>query len=185
MRRLTRWCPGIGICLAIRRRRGLGRGRLGSAGTSRSPRPLLGAGAQFTPLVALFSGAAYLLSGVYAIFEAKRTYNPEHVAYARLGKQYRQQQKKVAEAAVAQARAAVACLDAELDREDHRRQAAIVERRALGAEAANYARIVMAAMMADPAKTSITETGPDSPSATALSERTEIPLAGANPDGPQ
>ena len=67
----------------------------------------------------------------------------------------------------------------------HRRQAAIVERQALGAEAANYARIVMAAMMADPAKTGITETGPDSPSAIALSEITEIPLAGVGSDGPQ
>jgi hypothetical protein len=36
----------------------------------------------------------------------------------------------------------------------------------------------MAAMMADPAKTGITETGPDSPSAIALSEITEIPWPG-------
>ena len=50
---------------------------------------------------------------------------------------------------------------------------------ALGAEAANYARIVMAAMMADPAKTSITETGADSPSAIAVSEITEIPWPGS------
>jgi hypothetical protein len=34
----------------------------------------------------------------------------------------------------------------------HHGQTAIVERQALGAEAANYARIVMAAMMADPAR---------------------------------
>jgi hypothetical protein len=41
-----------------------------------------------------------------------------------------------------------------------RRQAAIAERQALGAEAANYARILMAAMLKNPAQTGLTETGP-------------------------
>ena len=70
------------------------------------------------------------------------------------------------------ARAAVDHHDGELDREDHRRKAAIAERQALGAEAANYARLLMAGMLRDPAKTGLTETGP-------------TPQLPAPPDNPQ
>jgi hypothetical protein len=115
-----------------------------------------------TPLVALFFAAIYLISGACMIFEAERLYNPEYFAYARLGKQYRQQARTAAaaEATMERARAAVDHHDGELDREDHRRTAAIAERQALGAEAANYARILMAAMLQNPAQTGLTETGP-------------------------
>jgi hypothetical protein len=115
-----------------------------------------------TPLVALFFAAIYLVSGACTIFEAERLYNPEYFAFCRLGKQNRQQALKVAEAeaTVERARSAVNHHDGELDREDHRRNAAIAERQALGTEAANYARLLMAAMLRDPAKTGLTETGP-------------------------
>jgi hypothetical protein len=115
-----------------------------------------------TPLVALFFAAIYGISGACTIFEAERLYNPEYFAYVRLGKQYRRQATKVAEAmaTVERARAAADHHDGELDREDHRRKAAIAERQALGAEAANYARLLMAVMLKDPAKTLLTETGP-------------------------
>lgn len=115
-----------------------------------------------TPLVALFFAAIYFISGACTVFEAERLYNPEYFAYVRLGKQYRQQAQKVAEvqATVERARAAVDHHDGEIDREDHRRMAAIAERQALGAEAANYARLLMAAMLQDPSKTGLTETGP-------------------------
>jgi len=115
-----------------------------------------------TPLVALLFAAIYLISGACTIFESERLYNPEYFAYVRLGKQYQEQARKVseAEATVDRARAAVNHHDGELDREDHRRAAAIAERQALGAEAANYARILMAVILQDPAKTPLTETGP-------------------------
>ncbi|MGH3219395.1 MAG: hypothetical protein ACRDPY_11915 [Streptosporangiaceae bacterium] len=115
-----------------------------------------------TPLVALFFAAIYLISGACTIFEAERLYNPEYFAYVRLAKQYKKQAQTVAEAeaTVERARAAVDHHDGELDREDYRRQAAITERQALGAAAANYARLLMAAMLHDPAKTGLTETGP-------------------------
>jgi hypothetical protein len=51
-------------------------------------------------------------------------------------------------------------LAGDLDREGHRRKAAILERQAFGAEAANLARVLMAIMLQDPAKTGLTETGP-------------------------
>lgn len=115
-----------------------------------------------TPLVALFFAGIYLASGACTIFEAERLYNREYFAFRRLGKQYQQQAQKAAEAeaTVERARAAADHHDGELDREDHRRKAAIAERQALGTEAANYARLLMAAMLRDPAKTGLTETGP-------------------------
>jgi hypothetical protein len=115
-----------------------------------------------TPLIALLFAAIYLISGACTALEAERLYNPEYFAYVRLGKQYRRQAHAVAqaEATVERARAALDHHDAELDREDHRRRAAIAERQALGAEAANYARILMAAALQDPGKTGLTETGP-------------------------
>ncbi len=115
-----------------------------------------------TPLVAAFFAAIYLISGACTMFELERLYNPEHFAHVRLAKQYRVQAARaaVARATLHRARAAVDHHAGELDREDHRRLAAIAERQALGAEAANYARVLMAGMLADPAKTPLTETGP-------------------------
>jgi len=45
-------------------------------------------------------------------------------------------------------------------REDHRCPAAIAERQALGAEAANYARLLMAGTLKNPAQTGLTGIGP-------------------------
>ena len=64
------------------------------------------------------------------------------------------------EGELTRAKAAVDLLDGNLDREDHRRRAAILERQALGAGLANWARVTMAAMLKDPAMTGLTETGP-------------------------
>ena len=78
---------------------------------------------------------------------------------------FRRQARKVAEAeaTMERARAVVDHHDGELGREDHRRQAAIAARQALGAEAANYARLLMGTMLRDPAKTGLTETTGPSP----------------------
>jgi hypothetical protein len=113
-------------------------------------------------LVALFFGSVYLISGACTAFEAERLHNPEYSAYRRLDKLHLQQVHRTAaaEARLSRARSAVEHHAGELAREDHRRSAAITARKALGAEAANYARLLMAARMRDPAKTGITETGP-------------------------
>jgi hypothetical protein len=118
--------------------------------------------AQSTLWVALFFAAIYLISGACTMFEAERLYNPEYFAFRRLRKRYRKQAGRVAkaDAAADRARAALELHDGELERERQRRIAAIADRKALAAEAANYARVRMAAMMRDPAKTGITETGP-------------------------
>jgi hypothetical protein len=148
----------IGLGLAMFLVRWLDTGASTSSDTFGSP----ASSGHPTPLVALFFAAIYLVSGACTIFEAERLYNPEYFAHVRLGKQHRQQEYKVAgaEATVERARAAVDHHDGELDREDHRRQAAIAERQALGAEAANYARLLMAAILKNPAQTGLTETGP-------------------------
>jgi hypothetical protein len=117
---------------------------------------------QPTLWVAIFFAAIYLISGACTMFEAERLYNPEYFAFRRLRRRYHKQAKRVAsaDAAADRARAAVDLHEGELDREEQRRDAAIADRQALGAEAANYARVLMAGMMRDPAKTGITETGP-------------------------
>jgi len=124
--------------------------------------PLLGSGAHFTPRAALFSGATYLISGACVIFLSERLYDPEYFAFRRLAKQRSDQAKLVAkaEADKDRAEAALELHEGEQQREDQRRIAAIADRKALAAEAANYARILMAAMLQDPAKTGITKTGP-------------------------
>ncbi len=113
-------------------------------------------------LTAGFFFSIYLISGVGTVFEAERHYNPVYFAYVRLGKLLRKQEAVVVtlEAQLERARAVVDMLAGDLDREDHRKRAAILERQAFGAEAANMARILMAAMLKDPAKTGLTETGP-------------------------
>ena len=119
-------------------------------------------GVQHPALGALFFGAIYLISGACTIFEAERLYNPDYFAYRRLGRLLRKHARlaAVATAEADRARSAVGHYAGELDRETHRRTAAIAERQALGAQAANYARVLMATHMKDPAKTGITETGP-------------------------
>jgi hypothetical protein len=118
--------------------------------------------AQSTLWVAMFFAAIYLISGACTMFEAERLYNPEYFAFRRLSKRFRKQAERVAKANAKadRARAALDLHDGELDREDQSWLAAIADRKALAAEAANYARILMASMMRDPAKTGITETGP-------------------------
>jgi hypothetical protein len=113
-------------------------------------------------LTAGFFFSIYLISGVGTVFEAERNYNPVYLAYVRLGKLLRKQEAVVValEAQLERARAVADMLAGDLDREDHRKRAAILERQAFGAEAANMARVLMAAMLQDPAKTGLTETGP-------------------------
>jgi hypothetical protein len=84
------------------------------------------------------------------------------LAVQRLARQNNQQVQKAAtaEAMLERARATADLHAAELDREDHRRRAPLGERQALGAEAASYSRVLMAAMLRDPAKTGLTETVP-------------------------
>jgi hypothetical protein len=112
--------------------------------------------------IAVFFAAIYLISGACTLFEAERFYNPEYFAFLRLGTRYREQAARLAaaDATVDRARSALDGHDGELDREEQRRVAAIAERQALGAEAANHARVLMAAILGDPAKTGLTETGP-------------------------
>jgi hypothetical protein len=111
---------------------------------------------------ALFFLGIYLISGVCTIFEAERLFNPEYMAYMRLGKALNSQAKIVAraEARRMRAQAAVDRFDEELRDEEKKKAAAIAQRKWLGTEAAHYARVRMAAIMGDPAKTGITETGP-------------------------
>lgn len=113
-------------------------------------------------LTAGFFFSIYLISGAGTVFEAERLYNPVYFAYVRLSKLLRKQEDVVVtlEAQLERARAVADMLAGDLDREDHRRRAAILERQAFGAEAANMARVLMAAMLQDPAKTGLTETGP-------------------------
>jgi len=118
---------------------------------------------------ALFFLAIYLVSGACTLFEAERLYNPEYTAFKRLRMQYNEQAKVVAKAEAERSRAeSVRELhDAELQRQGRMRDHAIADRRALGMEAANYARVLMAAIMGDPAKTAVTETGPVPPAIAA------------------
>lgn len=117
---------------------------------------------QHTLWQAIFFAAIYLVSGTCTLLESERVYNPEYFAFRRLRKQYHKQSQRVAkvEAAKDRSEAGLDQHDGELQREDQRRVAAVADRQALGAEAANYARVLMAGMMHDPAKTGITETGP-------------------------
>jgi hypothetical protein len=116
----------------------------------------------YTLYQAIFFAAIYFVSGTCTLLESERLYNPEYFAFRRLRKQYREQYQEVAKAEAAKARADAALEKhiGELQREDQRRAAAAADRQALGAEAANYARVRMAAIMRDPAKTGVTETGP-------------------------
>jgi hypothetical protein len=113
-------------------------------------------------LAAVFFSAIYLISGLCTVYEAERLHNPAYFAFRRVSKAYYKQERVAAEAAALATRAQSVvdqCIG-EFDLDDERRDAAIEERQAFGAELANYARQLMAQMMGDPAKTNITDTGP-------------------------
>jgi hypothetical protein len=124
--------------------------------------PLLATGAHSKPLAALFFGAIYLTSGACTVFLAEKLYDPRYFVFRRLQKHYNAQAKFEAKAQASkdQAEAALEVFEAELQREDQRRVAAIAGCKAMGAEAASYARILTAARLRDPAKASLTKTGP-------------------------
>jgi len=160
-----------GISLAIRRQAG----RIGSwfptaltalawtcLGLATVLIPLLGTGAHSKPLAALFFGAIYLTSGACTVFLAEKLYDPRYFVFRRLQKHYNAQAKLEAkvQARKDQAQAALEVYEAELQREDQRRVAAIAGCKALGAEAASYARILTAARRQDRAKTGLTKAGP-------------------------
>lgn len=146
----------LGLGLAMFATRLLGNG---------SPGPAFGTAPQTTqshPLAAIFFGAIYLISGACMMVEAQRLHNPEAVLFRRLGKRHDKQVAitAAAEAVAVRAQQAVDLHNDELDREDARRQTAITARRALGAEAANHARLSMAALLSGPGNADITKTGP-------------------------
>ncbi|HEY3905850.1 MAG TPA: hypothetical protein VGM14_18215 [Streptosporangiaceae bacterium] len=130
---------------------------------------------------AIFFAAIYLVSGTCTLIECERLYNPEYFAFQRLRKQYHELIKQVAKADAERDRAEAALEqhDGELQREDQRRMAAIADRQAIGAEAANYARVLMAAKLGDPSMTGITETGPVPELTAAFGARTVSTVAGA------
>ena len=139
--------------------------------------PLLGTGALFTPLAALLSGAIYLAIGGCTAFQAERLYIPAYFASRQLARQYRKQALKAARAqAIAdRADAALEYHSTELNREDQRREALIASCKALGTEAANYARFLMAAMPQRPAVVALAKTGPGpEPMPAAASKAYEI-----------
>jgi hypothetical protein len=111
---------------------------------------------------AILFGAVYLASGLVTVMEAARFTNPLYSAYRRSEKALaRGRRAAVAcRARAERARLAVAHQAGEFDRDVERRNHALAERRALGAEMANYARVLMAQLMQDPRRTDITLSGP-------------------------
>ena len=151
---------GLGLAMFITRLMDVGSaGPAFGAVVSQSTQP--------TTLIAIFFGAVYLISGACTMVEAARLHNPEAALYRQLGKRLDRQVARTAaaEASMVRAQEAVQLHDSELEREEARRHAAVVARRALGAEAASHARIRMAALLSDPSKTGITETRPGLPPA--------------------
>lgn len=119
--------------------------------------PLLGTGAHSKPLEALLFGAIYLTSGACTTFLSEKLYDPRYFVFRRLDKHYNTQVKLAAkaEARKGRAEAALEQYEWEVQREDRRRVAAIAGCKALGAEAAYYARILAAAVRQEPAKSSL------------------------------
>ncbi len=111
---------------------------------------------------AFFFLALYLASGWGAAVIAAKLSNPAYQAYHRAEALYVKAAATYARAKgmVERATSAVTLHSGEFDRESSRRDAAIAERKALGAEAANYARVLIAQLKKDPRITDITETGP-------------------------
>ncbi|MGV9676686.1 hypothetical protein ACWDSJ_15525 [Nocardia sp. NPDC003482] len=109
-------------------------------------------------LGALFFGCLYLISGVGAALVAIRLANPVHRARADL----RRQEARLTRARghAERAQVALAHHSGEFERDLARRNQARADRQALGAEAAHYARVLMAQYMKDPRKTGVTESGP-------------------------
>lgn len=154
-----------------------------------SPGPVFGTAppqtTQSTTWVAIFFGAVYLISGACMMVEAQRLHNPEAVLFRRLDKRHDKQVARTAaaEAVAVRAQQAVDLHNGELDREDARRRAAVTARKALGAEAAHHARLIMAAILGDPSKTGITGTGPIPELPPAVSPPV-LPPADDDPDRP-
>ncbi|MGW5230428.1 hypothetical protein ACWEP5_36540 [Nocardia niigatensis] len=106
---------------------------------------------------ALFGGL-YLISGVTAALLARRLTHPLRRARGAL----RRQELVVTRARghAERAHAVLAHHSGEFERDLARHNQARADRQALGAEAANYARVLMAQHMQDPRKTGVTESGP-------------------------
>lgn len=111
---------------------------------------------------AFFFGALYLISGVGVALVAARLTNPAYQAARRSEAACERQEVTVARlrGEVERARSSVAHHSGEFDRDLARRDSAHTERQALGAEAANYARVLMAQLMGDPRRTGVVDTGP-------------------------
>lgn len=109
-------------------------------------------------LGALLFGGLYLISGVTAALLAIRLTDP----LRRARKAVQRQERLVTHARghAERARAVLAHHSGEFDRDLARRNQARADRQALGAEAANYARVLMAQHLKDPRKTGLTESGP-------------------------
>lgn len=111
---------------------------------------------------AVFFGALYLISGVGMALVATRLTNPAYRALRRSEAACERQEAVVARlrGEADRARNSVAHHSGEYDRDLARRDSARAERQALGADAANYARVLMAQLMRDPRKTGVTDRGP-------------------------
>jgi hypothetical protein len=121
--------------------------------------------AQQAHAAAVLFGALFLASGFAAAMEAARVTNPAYVAYRQAASALAAGQRQVAARAgmARRARLAVEHHAGEFDRDLARRDEACAERRALGAQAANYARVLIATSLQDPRKTGLTESGPVPP----------------------
>jgi hypothetical protein len=118
--------------------------------------------AQQAHAAAVLFGALFLASGFAAAMEAARVTNPAYAAYRQATAALAAAQKRVAVRVglARRARLAVEHHAGEFDRDLARRDQACAERRALGAQAANYARVLIATSLQDPRKTGLTESGP-------------------------
>jgi len=111
---------------------------------------------------AFFFGALYLISGLGTALEVARRTNPAARALRR-GDAACARQERIVDLLVGEATRARHAMDhhgGEFDRDLARRDSARADRQALGAEAANYARVLMAQLMHDPRRTGVTDTGP-------------------------
>ncbi|WKG13557.1 hypothetical protein QX204_34290 (plasmid) [Nocardia sp. PE-7] len=113
-------------------------------------------------LSALFFGCLYLISGVGVALVTARLTDPFPRSFRRAHSAVAGQEEAVRQARglVERATHVVSHHAGEFDRDLARRNQARADRQALGAEAANYARVLMAQRMQDPRKTAVTESGP-------------------------
>lgn len=113
-------------------------------------------------LSALFFGCLYLISGVGVALVTARLTDPFPRSFRRAHTAVAGQEDAVrrARAHLERAKQVLSHHSGEFDRDLARRNQARADRQALGAEAANYARVLMAQRMQDPRKTAVTESGP-------------------------